>query len=139
MSENNVDLDKYLEFVSGLTSDASQDAAAFVARITELESGEHGVNVPLLITGYTGMAAEMGEFAEIPKKIIFQGKPLDEAAIYHMKRELGDIIWYWINSCRALGLNPNDVIQCNVDKLMARYPGGQFSVSHSETRKDGDI
>jgi NTP pyrophosphatase (non-canonical NTP hydrolase) len=56
-----------------------------------------------------------------------------------MKRELGDIMWYWINACTALGLDPNDVIAENVEKLKARYPGGEFDVWHSENRKEGDL
>jgi len=56
-----------------------------------------------------------------------------------MKRELGDIIWYWINMCRALHLDPNDVIAENVTKLKARYPGGEFNVFQSENRQQGDL
>lgn len=136
MSEK-IDLNKYSDFVKAVTSNESNDAAAFMARVTELE--KEGINVPLLITGYTGLSAEGGEFAEIPKKIIFQGKPVTEEAIFHMKRELGDILWYWINSCRALGLDPNDVIAENVHKLESRYPGGEFDPFYSENRKSGDL
>jgi NTP pyrophosphatase (non-canonical NTP hydrolase) len=85
------------------------------------------------------MAAETGEFCEIPKKIFFQGKQFDEDTLFHMKRELGDVIWYWTNACNALGLDPNDVIAENVKKLEARYPGGKFDAHYSENRKDGDI
>jgi NTP pyrophosphatase (non-canonical NTP hydrolase) len=109
----------------------------------ELFDGEmkHGpdVNIPLLITACMGLAAESGEFIEIPKKIIFQGKALTSENVYHMKRELGDIMWYWINACRALQLDPNEVIAENVDKLKARYPGGSFDAFYSENRKDNDL
>jgi NTP pyrophosphatase (non-canonical NTP hydrolase) len=71
--------------------------------------------------------------------MFFQGKPLNEENVFHMKRELGDVIWYWINACRALNLDPNDVIAENVKKLEARYPGGSFDASYSENRKEGDI
>ena len=77
--------------------------------------------------------------AEIDKKSIFQGKPLDDDTKFHIKRELGDIMWYWINSCRAMGLDPNEVIDENVNKLKARYPGGEFDVHYSENRKQGDL
>jgi NTP pyrophosphatase (non-canonical NTP hydrolase) len=97
------------------------------------------VNVALLLTGALGMAAETGEFCEIPKKIFFQGKALNEEAVFHMKRELGDIMWYWINACRALNLDPNDVIAENVRKLESRYPGGSFDPYYSENRKPGDL
>jgi NTP pyrophosphatase (non-canonical NTP hydrolase) len=56
-----------------------------------------------------------------------------------MKRELGDIIWYWAQACLALHLDPNDVIIENVEKLKERYSGGEFDVSKSENRKEGDI
>ena len=85
------------------------------------------------------MLFRSGEFCEIPKKIYFQGKPLNEENVFHMKRELGDIMWYWINACRALRLDPNEVIAENVNKLLARYPGGEFDVHQSENRQQGDI
>ena len=143
----NVDLNKYSEFVGAVTSNPSNDLTTFMNRLDELDgnfdssTNTHGpdINVPLLITGALGLAAETGEFCEIPKKMLFQGKPLTEENLFHMKRELGDIMWYWINSCRALNLDPNDVIAENVNKLKARYPGGEFDPFYSENRKAGDI
>ncbi len=101
----------------------------------------HGpdINVPLLLCGAIGLGSETGEFQEIVKKMVFQGKPLTEETRFHMKRELGDIMWYWVNACRALDLDPNDVVAENVKKLEARYPGGQFDVYYSENRKAGDL
>ena len=142
-----VDLNRYSEFVGAVTSQPSTDLTTFMNRLDTLdanfnyETDTHGpdINVPLLITGALGLAAETGEFCEIPKKMLFQGKPLTEENLFHMKRELGDIMWYWINTCRALNLDPNDVIEENVNKLMSRYPGGQFNVHSSENRQEGDI
>lgn len=131
----NIDLNKYKDFVEAVTSEASNNLDSFKDRVNELE----GVNVPLLLTACLGLAAEGGEFIEVPKKIIFQGKPLTEENIFHMKRELGDVMWYWINACRALNLDPNDVIDENVRKLESRYPGGSFDAHYSENRKEGDI
>jgi NTP pyrophosphatase (non-canonical NTP hydrolase) len=133
-----VDLKRYQEFVSSVTSDASNKTDTLAVRLNELAQLPN-FNPALLLTAAIGMAAEGGEFAELPKKIIFQGKPFDEDTRFHMKRELGDIIWYWINACRALGLDPNEVIAENVNKLMSRYPGGQFDVHYSENRQQGDI
>lgn len=133
-----IDLEKYQKFVQAVTSDASNDLTTFMNRIDELDVDTR-VNIPLLLTAATGLAAETGEFAEIPKKIIFQGKPLNEESIFHMKRELGDIMWYWVNACRALDLNPNDVVQENITKLESRYPGGRFDAHYSENRKQGDL
>ena len=134
----NVDLNKYMDFVKEVTSDESNMTSFMHEHMNKLET-ESGVKLALLMTGAIGMASEGGEFAEIVKKCIFQGKPLDDETIFHCKRELGDIMWYWISSCRALGLEPNEVIAENVKKLEARYPGGAFDVHYSENRKEGDL
>ena len=133
-----VDLNKYQEFVEKVTSLQSNETGGLTSQLEKLEK-DSGVNMALLLTGSIGMASEGGEFAEIVKKCIFQGKPLDADTIFHAKRELGDIAWYWINSCRALGLNPNDVLAENVNKLKSRYPGCECDVHYSEKRKDGDL
>jgi NTP pyrophosphatase (non-canonical NTP hydrolase) len=132
-----IDLNKYKEFVQAVTSAESNNVGDMKTAIDNLE--DSGVNVSLLLTGAVGISAEGGEFMEIVKKCIFQGKPLNEETQYHAKRELGDIMWYWINSCRALNLDPNEVIAENVKKLEARYPGGSFDAYYSENRKDGDL
>jgi hypothetical protein len=135
---NNVDLKLYEKFVNAVTSAESNNYDHLNRRIEELRHSSN-VNISLLMTGAFGLGSESGEFQEIVKKVLFQGKPLDEANIFHMKRELGDIIWYWTNSCRALGLDPNDVIAENVTKLESRYPGGKFDVYKSENRQPGDL
>ena len=132
-----VDLNKYTEFVGGVTSQQSNETESLCNQLQSLE--QSGVNMALLLTGSIGIASEGGEFAEIVKKCIFQGKPLDADTQFHIKRELGDIMWYWTNSCRALGLDPNEVIEENVNKLKSRYPGGEFDVHYSENRKQGDL
>lgn len=146
-----IDLNRYTEFVEAVTSDESNDLHTFMSRLDRIDAnfeeyGENGelqhgpdCNVPLLLTSAIGMAAETGEFCEIPKKIFFQGKDFSEEALFHMKRELGDIFWYWTNACRALNLDPNDVIAENVRKLEARYPDGKFDVFYSENRKQNDL
>ena len=133
-----VDLNKYKEFVSTVTSSQSNETQALVTQLEGLEN-DSGVSMALLLTGAIGLASETGEFSEIVKKCIFQGKPLDNETKFHCKRELGDIMWYWVNSCRALGLDPNEVMAENVEKLKARYPGGEFNVWYSENRKEGDL
>ena len=137
-SKNQVDLNKYKEFVAEVTSKQSGNSRELVRHIEQLENVTD-VNIALLLTGAIGIASEGGEFSEIVKKCIFQGKPLDADTQFHIKRELGDIMWYWINSCRALGIDPNEVIEENVNKLKARYPGGEFDVHYSENRKQGDL
>ena len=132
-----IDLNKYQDFVQAVTSDASNNTETFVARVLELQ--EQNLNVSLLATAGIGLASEGGEFNEIVKKMLFQGKPFNEDNRFHMKRELGDIIWYWVNACRALGYDPNEVIAENVTKLESRYPGGHFDAFYSENRKEGDL
>jgi len=134
-----VDLNKYKEFVQEVTSKESNQLSEMFYRAKDIELNNPNVNTALLMTGAIGIASEGGEFAEIVKKCIFQGKPMDDETVFHCKRELGDILWYWINSCRSLGLDPNEVVEENVNKLKARYPGGEFDVHYSENRKDGDL
>lgn len=136
----NVDLNRYAKFVAGVTSKESMNYDFLHKRIQELRNQESPVfNPALLLTASTGLGSESGEFQEIVKKVFFQGKPMDEETRFHAKRELGDIIWYWTNACTALGLDPNEVIEENVNKLQSRYPGGQFDVHHSEHRQPGDL
>jgi NTP pyrophosphatase (non-canonical NTP hydrolase) len=135
----NIDLNKYKDFVEAVTSKESNNYDHLHRRILELSHGEPVINPALLLTAGIGLASEGGEFNEIVKKMFFQGKPLNEENVFHMKRELGDIAWYWINACRALHLDPNEVIAENVKKLESRYPGGKFDVQHSENRKEGDL
>ena len=131
-----IDLNRYSYFVSQVTSQESQNTVKLTQKLEELDKD---INIALLLTGGIGLASEGGEFNEIIKKCVFQGKPLNEDTIFHMKRELGDIMWYWINACRALDLDPDQVIEENVRKLESRYPGGEFDAHYSENRKVGDL
>lgn len=136
---NNVDLNKYQKFVEAVTSLESKNYDYLHRRIQELRNQEQALNCSLLMTSAIGLGSECGEFQEIVKKIFFQGKPYNDENLFHMKRELGDIMWYWINACRALNLDPNEVIVENIEKLKSRYPGGEFDVYYSEHRKEGDL
>jgi NTP pyrophosphatase (non-canonical NTP hydrolase) len=132
-----IDLNKYSQFVEAVTSNESNSTQAMIERLNHIE--ESGINAALLTTAAVGLAAESGEFVEVVKKIIFQGKPASDDNRFHMYRELGDIFWYWVNACRALNVDPNDVIQENINKLSSRYPGGSFDANYSENRQHGDI
>ena len=136
-----VDLNKYKDFVREVTSDESLSSMQMYNRIIDIETIESKtkVNMALLMTGAIGISAEGGEFMEIVKKCVFQGKPMDEATQFNAMRELGVIMWYWMNSCTALGIDPNDVMAENVNKLQKRYPGGEFDPYYSENRKEGDL
>tara|TARA_Y100001935_G_C17170472_1_gene439978 strand:- start:219 stop:629 length:411 start_codon:yes stop_codon:yes gene_type:complete len=132
-----VDFDKYSKFVDAVTSDESKDFLALSDRLVQLD--EKGANIERLLTAGVGLNAEAGEFLEIVKKMIFQGKPWSEDNRQHLIIELGDIIWYAANACMALGISFEDVVARNVQKLEKRYPGGQFDVYYSENREEGDL
>ena len=133
-----VDTEKYIDFVYGVTSTESLDYAALLTRMNKLEL-EDDCNLSQLLTAALGLTAESGEFTEIVKKIILQGKPYNEDNVFHMKRELGDICWYIAQACMALDTTFDEIIEMNVDKLKKRYPGGEFNVHQSENRKAGDL
>ena len=133
-----IDLDAYQKFVEVVTSETSNETDTLISRLQHLATYQN-INPSLLLTASIGLSSEGGEFSEIVKKIIFQGKPFNEEQRFHLKRELGDIAWYWTNACRALGYNPNEVIAENVKKLESRYPGGSFDPFYSENRAEGDL
>ena len=133
-----VDTEKYLEFVSEVTSDPSKDIAQLFRRMTDLEV-EQDADVPRLLTAALGLSAESGEFTEVIKKIVLQGKPYNKENVFHLKRELGDICWYLAQACMALDTTFDEIIEMNVEKLKARYPGGEFDIRKSENRKEGDL
>ena len=133
-----VDTERYVDFVREVTSNESVHYAALLTRMNNLEL-EDDCNIPPLITAAFGLTAEAGEFTEVVKKIILQGKPYTQENVFHMKRELGDICWYIAQACMALDTTFDEIIEMNVDKLKARYPGGEFDVHKSENRKEGDV
>ena len=131
-----IDFDKYLLFVDGVTSDSSKNFVDLADRLGELD--REGANIERLTTAGVGLAAESGEFLEIVKKMVFQGKPWNDDNREHLINELGDIMWYVANACIALNVEFDDVVRGNVKKLEKRYPGGSFSIEKSEKRKRGD-
>ena len=127
----------YTDFVTKVTSDPSMDLESLKKSFIEIEENSD-IKTPRLLTAALGLGSETGEFVEIVKKMFLQGKPPSEDNIFHMKRELGDIMWYWITACASLGLDPYEVISENQEKLAARY-GEKFEVGRSEVRKEGDL
>ncbi len=131
-----VDLEKYAVFVDGVTSNPSKDYKSFLDSIEYLD-GE-GSNIQRLLTAAVGISAEGGEFMEIIKKMLFQGKPWNDDNREHLIIELGDVMWYVMQACKALDVSLDEVIAGNVEKLKKRYPGGDFDVYHSENRAADD-
>ena len=133
----NIDFQKYTQFVDAVTSEASTDFLALSDRLVQLD--EKGANIERLLSAGVGINAEGGEFLEIIKKMIFQGKPWNEDNRHHMIVELGDIMWYVAQACMALDVTIDEVIAGNVTKLEKRYPGGSFDVYYSENRSEDDL
>ena len=136
-SNMTIDLNKYVEFVNTTTSKPSKEHTPFIDRLLELRENEFPTE--RLLTAAVGMSAEAGGFTEIVKKIVFQGKPVTQENLFHLKRELGDIMWYVSQACIGLDISIEEVVQMNFEKLNARYPEGAFSIERSENRKSGDI
>ena len=131
-----IDFDKYALFVDGVTSDPSKDYLSFLESLSALDG--KGANIHRLLTAAVGISAEGGEFMEIVKKMVFQGKPWNHDNREHLIIELGDVMWYVMQACAALNVTLDEVIEGNVEKLKKRYPGGDFDVHYSENRKEGD-
>ena len=131
-----IDFKRYEEFVDAVTSDSSKDFVALADRMGELD--RQGANIERLLTAAVGISAEGGEFTEIVKKMVFQGKPWNEDNREHLIIELGDVMWYVAQGCMALEIDFDDVIKGNIKKLEKRYPGGSFNIGHSENRAVGD-
>ena len=131
-----IDFDKYSRFVDGVTSDSSKDFVYLADRLVELD--QKGANIERLTTAGVGLAAESGEFLEIVKKMVFQGKPWTDDNREHLIVELGDVMWYVAQACMALEVSFDEVIEGNIKKLEKRYPGGKFDISDSENRAADD-
>ena len=127
----------YAKFVISTTSDESLHTIALISRLHTLQE-KTKIEFPQLLTASIGMQAESGEFSEVIKKIIFQGREYNEDERFHLMRELGDVLWYWVQGCTALGYTPQEVMEENIRKLESRYPNG-FEVAMSENRQEGDI
>ena len=132
-----INFNRYEEFVSAVTSEASTNFVDFADRIGELD--REGANIERLLTSGVGINAEGGEFLEIVKKMVFQGKPWTKENKEHLIIELGDLLWYVAQATQALEISFDEVIATNVKKLESRYPGGKFDVYYSEHRKEGDL
>jgi NTP pyrophosphatase (non-canonical NTP hydrolase) len=129
-------LNDYNNFVNTVTSDASKNTKDFKDALDIME--EKGIDPSRLLTASIGLSGEVGEFNDIVKKLIFQGKEIDDDTKKHLKSELGDICWYMAQALIALDSSWEEVFDINVGKLSERYPGG-FDALKSASRKVGDI
>ena len=129
-------LNDYINFVDTVTSDMTKNYDDFKDALDIML--EQGIEPSRLLTASVGLSGEVGEFNDIVKKIIFQGKEIDDDTKKHLKSELGDICWYMAQALIALESSWEEVFDNNVAKLSARYPGG-FDALKSASRKVGDI
>ena len=136
MNNKTIDFSKYAVFVDGVTSGSSKDYQCFIESLSSLDA--KGANIERLLTAAVGISAEGGEFMEIVKKMVFQGKPWNHDNREHLIIELGDVMWYVMQACAALNVTLDEVIEGNVEKLKKRYPGGDFDVHKSENRAAND-
>jgi len=132
--------EQYFKFVDGVTSEASKNDEAWVKRIQELEEDFNKVGmsgqVSRLTTAAFGLNGEAAEVSELVKKVLFHGKPMTQEIKDKLIDECSDVCWYVANLCMALDVSLDDVMKHNIKKLESRYPGGKFSVHHSENRQE---
>tara|TARA_B110000263_G_C15026999_1_gene382215 strand:- start:28 stop:435 length:408 start_codon:yes stop_codon:yes gene_type:complete len=133
-----LEINEYADFVKSTTSRESLRTEVMMDRMMGLQYSNEDTQFSQLLTASIGMQAESGEFSEVLKKVIFQGKEWNEENKFHMMRELGDVLWYWVQGCMALGYTPEEVLEENIRKLSKRYPQG-FEILRSEVREEGDI
>ena len=131
-----IEFSRYEEFVDAVTSDASKDFVYLADRLVDLD--RKGANIERLLTAGVGINAEGGEFLEIIKKMVFQGKPWNEDNREHLIIELGDIMWYVAQATQSLGISMEEVLDTNIKKLAKRYPAGTFDSFYSENRAAND-
>ena len=123
------------ELVDKTASGPNSSTEELIKSLDGLKIERPDVNWGSLLGASIGLAAESGEFSELVKKSVFQGALFDKV---HAKKELGDILWYLGLACAALGIDFDDVLKTNIEKLMKRYKNG-FSVEESNNRKKDDI
>lgn len=75
-----------------------------------------------------GLAGETGEVMELLKKRIRDDK-LDVNAL---AKELGDVLYYWCRICRMFGLDPQRVLELNVEKIESRRARGTMHGSGND-------
>jgi NTP pyrophosphatase (non-canonical NTP hydrolase) len=79
-----------------------------------------------------GLAGEAGEVIDHLKKHVGHDHELDREKV---AKELGDVLWYVAAIATSLGLELDQVVAANVEKLRKRYPDG-FSSEASRSRTE---
>ena len=113
----------YCDFVTKVTSDPSLKIDDLKKSLDNIQENSP-IDTPRLLTAALGLGSETGEFVEIVKKMILQGKPADEDNIFHMKRELGDVMWYIARLFDMYDMSMIEVLHENYLKLTDRKERG---------------
>lgn len=92
------------------------------------------INIQLEHHALHGIAGEVGEIHSLYQKI-YQGHVF---GIEHLKKEIGDLMWFIAELCTALDLSMDVICEMNIEKLMERYPEG-FDSKRSLHRSSGDV
>ena len=105
--------------------------------LTLSDTTENGIgeDTGTILNACLGLSGEVGEFNDMIKKWIFHNTPLDKE---HVKKEIGDVMWYVAMMCESFGFSLDDVMQTNVDELIARYPDG-FDTYRANHRAKDDV
>lgn len=93
------------------------------------------ISIGGILNGALGLTGEAGEVSDMLKKWIFHEKELD---VEHLKKELGDVMWYMAMLCDSFGFDLDEILQMNIDKLKKRYPSG-FDTVRANNRAEGDV
>jgi NTP pyrophosphatase (non-canonical NTP hydrolase) len=72
-----------------------------------------------------GLTSEAGEVAGKIKKLIRDGK-LNQGDLAY---ELGDVFWYLVRLCEAIGYSPENCMEININKLLKRKENGTIKGS----------
>ena len=85
----------------------------------------------MIVWSMSGLVGEAGEVAELVKKGIFHQQGIDPQK---MKKELGDVLWYLSALAKQFGFTLEEIMEHNIEKLIARYPDG-FEAQRSMFRE----
>lgn len=100
--------------------------------ISDRQVPEVPAHLQRLLWNTLGLVGEAGELAEIVKKGVYHQHGINSEKF---EKEIGDVLWYLAAICTCWGVNLEDIMSQNIEKLKIRYPEG-FSVEDSKRRVD---
>ena len=103
--------------------------------VIEVSKKNPNIDAGGILNACLGLCGEAGETLDLVKHWIFHETPLN---LDHLKKEIGDTMWYVALLCESFGFNMDEIMQINIDKLKNRYPDG-FDVEKSRHRAKDDV